>query len=136
LTEDFRTIANRRIKEARILQSSAEYSGAYYLAGYAIECALKACILSKMRKYHMPDKKIVVDSHTHDLAQLVNLAGLSADRSQHAASDPVFGRNWAVVKDWNESSRYESWSRQDADDMIRAVNQRTSGVLTWTKKHW
>ena len=84
----------------------------------------------------MPDKKIVVESHTHDLTQLVILAGLKADREQVAAADPAFGRNWAVVKDWNEGSRYESWSEQDAADMIRAINQRTSGVLAWTKKHW
>jgi HEPN domain-containing protein len=128
LTEDFRKIARRRIKEARILYAASEYSGAYYLAGYAIECALKACILNAMRKYHMPDKKIVVESHTHDLTQLVILAGLKADRDQAENADPAFGRNWAVVKDWNEGSRYESWTRQDAEDLIRAVNQRTSGV--------
>ncbi len=136
MTEDFRVIARRRIKEALVLQKAAEYSGAYYLAGYAVECALKACILGSMKRYHMPDKKTVVDSHTHDLTQLLVLAGLKSDRDQAAAGDPAFSLNWAVVKDWNESSRYETWSAQDAKDMIRAVNQRVSGVLPWTKKHW
>lgn len=125
-----------RIHEARILHAASQHSGAYYLAGYAIECALKACILNTMRKYHMPDKKTVVESHTHDLTQLLTLAGLKAERDQAAAADAAFGRNWAVVKDWNEGSRYESWTQQDAEDMIRAVNQRASGVLSWTKKHW
>lgn len=136
MTEDFRKIAARRIKEARILYGASEYSGAYYLAGYAIECALKACILNDMKKYHMPDKKVVAESHTHNLTQLVILAGLQTDRDQAAAADPAFGRNWAVVKDWNEGSRYESWSKQDAEDLIRAINQRKSGVFAWTKKHW
>jgi len=136
LTEDFRTLANRRINEARILHAASQHSGAYYLAGYAVECALKACILRSMKRYHMPDKKTVIDSHTHDLTQLLTLAGLQVDKNATASSDPVFGRNWAVVKDWNESSRYETWAAQDAQDMIRAVSQRTSGVLAWTKKHW
>lgn len=136
VTEDFRVVANRRLREARILQRAGEYSGSYYLAGYSVECALKACILKTMKKYHMPDKKIVADSHTHNLEQLVKLAGLEQVRAQYASVDLTFGSNWAVVKDWNESSRYETWSQQDAADLILAIGQRGSGVLAWTKKHW
>lgn len=136
MTEDFRVVANRRLREAKALLRAREYSGAYYLAGYSVECALKACILKTVKKYHMPDKKIVVDSHTHSLDQLVKLAGLEQHRAQHASADLTFGSNWAVVKDWNESSRYETWSQQDAADLILAIGQRGSGVLAWTKRHW
>jgi hypothetical protein len=136
MTEDFRVIAKRRLQEAKILQQAKEYSGAYYLAGYSIECALKACVLRSMKRYHMPDKKVVVDSHTHNLEQLVGLAGLEQARKQQALANPTFGRNWAVVKDWNEASRYETWSAQDAADLLQAIEQRGSGVFAWTKKHW
>ena len=44
--------------------------GAYYLAGYAIECALKACIAKATRRYDFPDRKKVDASHTHDLREL------------------------------------------------------------------
>jgi HEPN domain-containing protein len=33
-----------RLKEATALLNLRMYDGAYYLAGYAVECALKACI--------------------------------------------------------------------------------------------
>lgn len=136
MTEDFRVVAKRRLQEATILQRAGEFSGAYYLAGYSIECALKACILKAIKKYHMPDKKIVIDSHTHNLEQLVKLAGLEHSRAQHALANTTFGSNWAVVKDWNEASRYETWSQQEAADLLLAIGQRGSGVFVWTKKHW
>ena len=34
-----------RLREARALLGVRCWSGAYYLAGYAIECGLKACII-------------------------------------------------------------------------------------------
>jgi HEPN domain-containing protein len=44
---DFHKLAEIRIKEARVLLDRKCYAGAYYLAGYAVECALKACIARK-----------------------------------------------------------------------------------------
>jgi len=46
--------------------------GAYYLAGYAVECALKACIAKKTQRHEFPDKRRVDASHTHNLIQLLN----------------------------------------------------------------
>jgi hypothetical protein len=42
--ETMRKLAMARLAEARILLDAGEFSGAYYLAGYAIECAIKARI--------------------------------------------------------------------------------------------
>jgi hypothetical protein len=41
---EFQRIARARVADARVLLGAKRYSGAYYLCGYAIECALKACI--------------------------------------------------------------------------------------------
>jgi hypothetical protein len=40
----FRQLAEVRIEEALVLFAQGLYDGAYYLAGYAVECGLKACI--------------------------------------------------------------------------------------------
>jgi len=45
-----------RIKEADILLAADCYQGAYYLAGYALECALKACIAKQVKEFDFPDK--------------------------------------------------------------------------------
>ena len=41
---DFQQLADVRINEAEALLVQGKYDGAYYLAGYAVECGLKACI--------------------------------------------------------------------------------------------
>jgi len=36
-----------------------QYCGAYYLMGYAIECAFKAAISKQIKEHDFPDKKLV-----------------------------------------------------------------------------
>ena len=45
---DFQAIAEKRMREARILLAANEPDGAYYLGGYAVECGLKACIITRL----------------------------------------------------------------------------------------
>ena len=42
---EFQQLAEVRVREAEALLAVGLWDGAYYLAGYAVECALKACIL-------------------------------------------------------------------------------------------
>lgn len=44
---DFQRVAVMRIEEAQALLDAGKWDGAYYLAGYSIELALKACIIKK-----------------------------------------------------------------------------------------
>jgi HEPN domain-containing protein len=51
--EDFQQLAESRLKEARALLTAELPDGAYYLAGYAIECALKACIAKRTQQHDL-----------------------------------------------------------------------------------
>lgn len=42
--QDLQELSRVRLKEATALLKLGLFDGAYYLAGYAVECALKACI--------------------------------------------------------------------------------------------
>lgn len=53
---DLQALSRLRIKEARLLLKHRQFEGAYYLTGYAIECALKAAIAKRTAKYDFPDK--------------------------------------------------------------------------------
>ena len=64
---ELQNLAELRIKEAHILLTAASYPGAFYLAGYAIECALKSCIAKQTKEYDFPDKDEVNKSYTHNL---------------------------------------------------------------------
>ena len=44
---DFQKLAEDRIADAGALFEAHRYDAAYYLAGYAVECALKACIAKR-----------------------------------------------------------------------------------------
>ena len=59
---DLKGLALIRLREATILLANGEYSGAYYLAGYAVECALKPCIAKQTRRHDFPDKKLAEQS--------------------------------------------------------------------------
>jgi hypothetical protein len=75
--KDLQTLANLRLREARALAGAAEFSGAYYLAGYAVECGLKACIAKAVKRHDFPDpQQRGKDPYIHDLVQLLALAGL------------------------------------------------------------
>ena len=69
---DFQKLAEIRIKEAKVLLDSSCYEGAYYLAGYAVECALKACVAQLTREHDFPpDKKELENIYTHNLDNLI-----------------------------------------------------------------
>lgn len=91
---ELQELARVRLSEARSLLSAGLPDGAYYLAGYSVECGLKACIAKDTRRYDFPDKRNVDASHTHNLKELAKVANLDAARSERARTDPAFQDNW------------------------------------------
>jgi len=133
---DLRDLATLRIREAQTLLNASRYDGAYYLGGYAVECALKACIAKNTKEFDFPDKGLVNQAHTHNLAQLVGLAELTADLQGRMVSSSAFAVNWTTVKDWSEEARYQQHDERKARDFLRAIVDRRNGVLSWLKGHW
>jgi hypothetical protein len=94
-----------RVREAKALVKVGMADGAYYLAGYAVECALKACIAKETKRFEFPDKKRVDSSYSHDLDALVRVAGLEKLLAARCKTDPVFESNWETLQGWSEQSR-------------------------------
>jgi len=134
--KDLQDLASIRLKEADVLLLSRHWEGAYYLAGYAAECALKACIAKRTARHDFPDKERVNASHTHNLEKLVELAGLKDSLENARQSEPKLHVNWSVVTEWWEQSRYERPSQSEAEGLLRALVERKHGVFTWLKRHW
>lgn len=133
---DFQKLARIRIREAKALLDQHLYDGAYYLAGYAVECALKACIAKLTREHDFPDKDKVNKSWTHNLTQLVEVAGLEKEREEKARKDKEFELRWGLVKDWSEDSRYRTVGEKEAGHFYAAIVDPTYGVLPWLEQHW
>ena len=134
---DLQALARLRIAEARVLLANGRFAGAYYLAGYAVECALKACIAKQTARYDFPDKDRVIRSHTHNLQQLLDVSNFKVAFQEEIRRNRAFELNWGIVKDWNERARYSpSFTKAQARDLYSAVNGRKNGVLGWLKRHW
>lgn len=131
---DLQQLAEDRVLDAEALLNAGRWSGAYYLAGYAVECALKACIAKQTNQHDFPDKNTAQRAFTHDLGDLIQLAGLK-DQLQLDAT-PGLDLNWQFVKDWNERSRYSSKSEDQARGLFVALTDPTNGVLPWIKCRW
>lgn len=125
-----------RLKDARILLDKKEYSGAYYICGYALECALKSCIAKKTKKNEFPDLAAVRASHTHNLEELIKAAELHTFFLASLNSNNDFKVNWNVIKDWDSIARYEFHGEKEARDLYKAITARNHGVLKWIKRYW
>jgi HEPN domain-containing protein len=126
-----------RIREAKALLDAGEWAGSYYLAGYSVECAIKACIARKTKKYEFPDKEFARECYSHNITNLIKLAHMDRDLQKRARAVPEFDANWTIAKDWNEEKRYEKLiSQQLAHDLYRALTAYRFGVLPWLHKFW
>jgi len=129
-------MADIRIAEAQSLFAAGFFDGAYYLAGYSVECALKACIARLTNQHDFPDKEFAQACYTHVIEKLVRAAGLTAQRDADAPAGSELADNWGIVKDWTESSRYKRNTESKAKDLIEAVTNAANGVLPWIKARW
>jgi HEPN domain-containing protein len=133
---DLQRLSNVRIREAKILFAAGEYSGAYYLAGYAVECALKASFARSVKRYDFPDKNREGKIFTHKLVDLVRLANLDVELAAATKANTKLEGSWLLVRNWTEESRYSTWTRDDAEEFIAAITRKNNGVLPWIKRRW
>jgi len=119
------------------LLAAGQWDAAYYLLGYCVECALKACVAKQFRLHEVPDKKLVNSFYTHSLDELLTISGVKSEKEIHARADSSFEINWNTVRDWNETVRYDVGITEGfAREMFDAVANTASGILPWLKIHW
>ncbi len=123
--KDLETLADTRLGDARYLFSGARFSAAYYLAGYAVELGIKACIADVFQADVIPDKSFVNAIHTHKLDELLGLAGVRKQLQDEMRTNGVPAAAWGVASKWTETSRYEMWDQFAAASMISEVGDPT-----------
>ncbi len=135
--DDLESLADIRVKEAKVLLDAEQYQGAYYLVGYALECAIKACIAKQIRQYDFPNRELANKCYSHNLAELIGVAGLKQKLTEKEREDENFQINWAVAKDWSEQARYENKiEERKAKDLYEAITNEYAGILVWLKTYW
>jgi HEPN domain-containing protein len=133
---DLQKLADEKLSDAQILFNAKSWSNAYYLAGYAVELAIKACIAKSFKADTIPDKALVDRTYSHNFAALIGTAGLTAELRNQEQVSQEFRTAWGVVNQWSPDDRYTENSEQDARELIEAIGHATHGVLPWIRTHW
>jgi HEPN domain-containing protein len=132
-----RQLCESRLEEARVLLDRQLWTGAYYLTGLAIECALKSCLAGAVKEHDFPDKRFVNQMYVHNLEQLFKLNGaLWAQLQAEMAVDAKLAVNWTTIKDWDDERRYDVVEELVAKGFYVAATEAGSGILEWIRRRW
>jgi HEPN domain-containing protein len=135
---EFKNLARVRLEDAKVLLRRGRASAAYYIAGYAVECALKACIAKRTRRSEFPPKNSSSRFYTHELGKLLKEIDtqLANTLNSEVMRGSSLGKNWKTVSGWDEESRYDADAGKDARDLIKAIEDPQDGVLECIKRYW
>jgi hypothetical protein len=135
-------LAAERILDAKALIDAGRWSYGYYVAGYAVECGLKSCVLSRMifTGWIFKEKVKIEDFITHDFKRIVQIAGLldilNARLEASAEARDDFVANWDKVNRWKVADRYETKTETEAKDLLSAITDTPQGVMPWIQTYW
>ncbi len=132
-------LAERWLIDAKSLLDDRRWSTAYYVAGYAVECGLKACVLARVAatpEVIFDDRKFSEKCWTHSIRGLIDVAGLTAVLAADTAVNPRLTRNWSVAKEWRETSRYDTSTHWQAKKLYRSITDKANGVMSWIRVRW
>ena len=133
---ELQALAQSKLDDSLLLLTNSRFSNAYYLAGYAVELGLKACIAKQFVADAIPDLQLVKDTHTHKLDQLIGTAGLRIELLKEQKSDKLFNEYWGIAVRWSSDSRYDSTDKMLAQYLMTAIADDKHGVMRWIKSYW
>jgi hypothetical protein len=148
--EELRRMAEERILDAIALLDAGRWEFGYYVAGYAVECGLKSCLLARMvhTAWVFREKWEAKVCLTHDFAALVKLAGLNDELNNKLGASAAaaaaeggppggaFAANWGSVLQWKPESRYTPKTETQARELYGAITHDPDGVLQWIRNYW
>jgi hypothetical protein len=126
------------------------YDGAFYLAGYSVELALKAKVCERICVPNLfDDANKEVNSiegisdirkvlKTHNLVVLLILSGLKDTFEEDAkANDKLMQSIILLFNKWNESARYNTVGFTKKENITRILNSLSgdNGLLLWITEH-
>lgn len=126
-------VADARLREADVLCKSGHYGAAIYLAGYAVECYLKAAICVTLGWDELRGT-----FKTHDLESLMLHSGFDSKLREDSRVVESFAKireSW--VLDGDDSIRYRrpsDFSEKSARLFLHYVSDPETGVIPWLQK--
>ena len=126
-------LIQRNQSAARILLKQNVTAEAWYHAGFAVECAMKAAIMRHRRYNAFPDRETNPELYVHNLHALAVEAGLDI---KALVRDPI-ATNLQVVLMWGRSASYDPKPMPVtvARDMVEAACG-ADGVIAWLDRRF
>lgn len=147
--ERIRSIAEQRLKEAKVLEENDLDEGAFYLAGYVVELELKARCCEKLEipnLFDFDDRENSAMSgisdirkllRTHNISMLLILCGLRKKFDERGAEDQTFFHAKSLLlSKWNEDCRYKLnfCEPTDARKLISGL-EGENGIIQWIRQN-
>ena len=136
----WQNLAEERVLDADVLLQAGRWAGAFHLIGYAVESGLKSCVLACMENSDADvifrERKFSDNCWTHNIEELVRLAGLRSALDLDMAANRQLGINWIYATQWKEISRYQTATEFNARRLYQAVADAADGVLPWIRTRW
>ncbi len=129
--EEIDKLVDKKFLDAELLIEHAEsINNSRYLAGYAIELALKAKICRHLdvpdlfSKEQVSKNDVSSPFRSHNLSSLMIYAGLHGKHSEALNDDTDYYKKWQLVSNWKPSLRYNTQycDRSKCMEFLKAVN--------------
>jgi HEPN domain-containing protein len=122
----FYRCGKQRFEEAEILLGAGKFTGAIYLAGYGIECMLKALVLSNVSSSKVNG---VLRSFRGNRGHEYEWLKAEYRLRRHATFPGEINQCFAQVNPWSTDLRYEpgNFGARDAESFMKAA--RT--IIVW-----
>lgn len=123
--------AKQRFDDAQFLYDGGRNTAAVYLAGYVVECALKALILAGVPKQkRLKTIKSFHGSKAHDFVWLKK----EYFRSGGAGFPPEISESFSRVNTWSTNMRYNpgTLKRKETEAFLKAVEI----ILKWADRRF
>ena len=129
-----RTVADRRFEDAKVLLKKKRTNAAMYLAGFAIECLLKAQLLEQFRwlqsarlpKSSEETRLWCLCYRWHDLDEILGrLTGIVQRLERESKSNRPYARLRSICGKWTIFARYSplTASTDEAREFLGAVEE-------------
>ena len=134
-------MAEEKLLAANAAIAASLWSSAYHLAGLAVELGLKSCVLARLVGspeviFDDKNKKYSEKCWTHDIEDLLDLAGLKSELDSAKTTTPALAVNWTTALYWTVESRYDRKAPPEALALYNAINDPVSGVMQWIRARW
>jgi hypothetical protein len=144
--EDFKKLAEKRLKTVEILMSNEEWGMAVYMMGFVLECILKASTCQVLNLSVYPEEikiikkeKITKYFRTHDFDMLLVVSGTSdifGLTGNGANSWSGFTQEYTKIGDWT-AIRYDvlnTFDKETTESLYKYLTEEPRGIYPLIKE--